>query len=81
MIWENNPVLIEFTNSAYYGERIFPICGQKTYIRTKSFLGITKMEYREYLEYKDGMITEQSMWIDFDYCYSRIDDIYSIDIN
>ena len=81
MLDENKPVIFEFNNSYYYGERIVVVCGYKLYTKTRTILGITKIDLRFYLEYKDGTTKEQSMWFDFNICANRIGAIYSITIN
>lgn len=78
MIDDNQPVIFEFNKSDYYGERTVVVCGHKLYTRTKSFLGITKIDIRYYLEYKDGITNDRSMWFDFNFCLNKIGQMYSV---
>ncbi len=80
MLDNNQPVIFEFNDSDYYGERTVIVCGYKLYTRTKSFLGVTKTDIRFYLEYKDGITREQSMWFDFNFCLNKIGQMYSIGV-
>ena len=74
----NNPLLFEFTNSVYYGERVLVVCGYKKYTRVTELLGIVKTDFRYYLEYKDGHTTHNSLYIDLNYCLTKCGDIYAV---
>lgn len=80
MLDNNQPVIFEFNDSDYYGERTVIVCGYKLYTRTKYFIGVTKTDIRFYLEYKDGITREQSMWFDFNFCLNKIGQMYSIGV-
>lgn len=74
----DNPLLFEFTNSAFYGERVLVVCGYKLYTRVIQLIGITRTDYRFYLEYKDGYSTHNSLYIDLTYCLTKCGSIYAI---